>query len=84
MTETTAAVTFPPNDRKLGALGSGGTLMPGCVARVIKQDGSLAAQGERGELMITGPSMATGYLNNTEACVLHVLIQHRVAMSDRP
>ncbi|KAI1786898.1 amp dependent CoA ligase [Ganoderma leucocontextum] len=67
MTETCTAVTFPPNDRRLGSLGSGGVLLPGCIARVVKPDGSLAGIGERGELIITGPSMSLGYLNNKEA-----------------
>ncbi|TBU63558.1 amp dependent CoA ligase [Dichomitus squalens] len=67
MTETCTAVTFPPNDRRLGSPGSGGVLLPGCVARVVKPDGSLAGIGERGELVITGPSITLGYLNNAEA-----------------
>ncbi len=67
MTETCTAVTFPPVDRKYGALGSGGMLLPGCVARVVKPDGELAPLGERGELIITSPSVALGYMNNPEA-----------------
>ena len=67
MTETCTAVTFPPIDRKLGALGSGGVLLPGCTARVVKPDGSLAALGERGELIVTSPSVALGYMNNPQA-----------------
>lgn len=69
MTETCTAVTFPPVDRKIGTLGSGGVLLPGCTARVVKPDGSLAALGERGELIVTSPSVALGYMNNPEACV---------------
>ncbi|KAI0772846.1 amp dependent CoA ligase [Trametes elegans] len=67
MTETCTAVTFPQVDRRLGSLGSGGVLVPGCRARVLRPDGSLAAPGEPGELVITGPSMALGYMNNPEA-----------------
>ena len=67
MTETCTAVTWPPNDRRIGTLGSGGVLLPGCVARVVKPDGSLAGIGERGELVITGPNITLGYLNNKEA-----------------
>ena len=78
MTETCTAVTFPPVDRKLGTLGSGGVLLPGCVARVVKPDGSLAPQGETGELVIKSPSLAIGYLNNEQAYVQHVA---RVALS---
>ncbi|KAL7284581.1 hypothetical protein ACG7TL_001874 [Trametes sanguinea] len=67
MTETCTAVTWPPVDRRLGSLGSGGVLLPGCIARVVKPDGSLAGIGETGELVITGPSMALGYMNNPQA-----------------
>ena len=67
MTETCTAVTFPPQDRQLGPLGSGGVLLPGCIARVVKPDGSLAPVGERGELVITSPSVAIGYMNNPQA-----------------
>ncbi|KAI8989132.1 amp dependent CoA ligase [Trametes punicea] len=67
MTETCTAVTFPQIDRRLGTLGSGGVLLPGCIARVVKPDGSLAAIGEAGELVVTGPSMALGYMNNPQA-----------------
>ncbi|KAI0634243.1 amp dependent CoA ligase [Trametes polyzona] len=67
MTETCTAVTFPQVDRRLATLGSGGILLPGCTARVVKPDGSLAAFGEAGELHITGPSMALGYMDNPQA-----------------
>ncbi|RDX52610.1 amp dependent CoA ligase [Lentinus brumalis] len=67
MTETCTAVTFPPIDRKIGTLGSGGVLLPGCTARVVRPDGSLAAPREPGELVVTGPSMALGYMNNPQA-----------------
>ncbi|KAI0672316.1 amp dependent CoA ligase [Trametes maxima] len=67
MTETCTAVTFPQVDRRLASLGSGGVLLPGCTARVVKPDGSLAKIGEAGGLVITGPSMALGYMNNPEA-----------------
>ena len=67
MTETCTAVTFPPVDRKIGTLGSGGVLLPGCTARVLRPDGALAAHGEPGELVVTGPSVALGYMNNPQA-----------------
>ncbi len=67
MTETCTAVTFPQVDQRTATLGSGGFLLPGCRARVVKPDGSLAAFGEAGELVVTSPSVAIGYMNNPEA-----------------
>ncbi|CDO75537.1 hypothetical protein BN946_scf184776.g3 [Trametes cinnabarina] len=67
MTETCTAVTWPPVDGRLGSLGSGGVLLPGCIARVVKPDGSLAGIGETGELVVSSPSVALGYMNNPEA-----------------
>lgn len=57
-----------PN-RKLGTIGSAGELIPGIVAKVVKADGSLALDGEQGELVVTGPSMALGYYENPTAYV---------------
>ncbi|OSC99662.1 amp dependent CoA ligase [Trametes coccinea BRFM310] len=67
MTETCTVVTFPQTDRRLGSLGSGGVLLPGCTARVVKPDGSLAGLGETGELIVSSPSIALGYFNNPQA-----------------
>ncbi|KAH9903440.1 amp dependent CoA ligase [Cubamyces lactineus] len=67
MTELCTIVTFPQMDRRVGTVGSGGVLLPGCTARVVKPDGSLAKLGEAGELVVTSPSVSLGYLNNSEA-----------------
>ncbi|KAJ3556064.1 hypothetical protein NM688_g2238 [Phlebia brevispora] len=67
MTETCTAVTWPRVDQKIGTLGSGGQLLPGNVARILKQDGTYANFNEPGELIIKGPSMALCYLDNPEA-----------------
>lgn len=66
-TETCTSIAMMPPAQKLATVGSVGHLMPGTVARVLKPDGSLASEGERGELVVTGPSMASGYLNNEAA-----------------
>ncbi|KAF4605021.1 hypothetical protein EYR40_003804 [Pleurotus pulmonarius] len=66
MTETATAVTLMPVPQRLGN-GSVGTLMPGCAAKVIKQDGTLGGVGDLGELVITGPNMALRYHNNEQA-----------------
>lgn len=67
MTETSTTVAFPQSDQKIGTLGSAGRLIPGIVARVVKPDGTLAGYGEPGQLVVRGPAMALGYLNNEEA-----------------
>ncbi|KAF5368454.1 hypothetical protein D9758_002336 [Tetrapyrgos nigripes] len=67
MTETATTISMFPPEQKIGTLGSAGVLIPGIKARVVKADGSLAKEGEQGELVVTGPSMALGYLNNEAA-----------------
>ncbi len=54
---------------KIGTIGSAGRFIPGIVARVVKEDGSLAMEGEQGELVVRGPSMALRYHGNEKACV---------------
>ncbi|TFK36899.1 amp dependent CoA ligase [Crucibulum laeve] len=67
LTETCTTVSSIPPDRRLGVIGAAGQLLPGLIARVVKEDGTLAAEGEQGELIVKGPSMALGYFNNLEA-----------------
>lgn len=67
MTETCTTVSMVPTTQHIGKLGSAGHLMPGCVARVLKSDGSLGGVGEEGELIVKGPQMALRYSNNEEA-----------------
>ncbi|KAI1792259.1 amp dependent CoA ligase, partial [Ganoderma leucocontextum] len=59
--------SFPEADSRIGTLGSVGRLMPGTACRVLKADGSWGMYNETGHLVITGPSMAIGYLDNPEA-----------------
>lgn len=66
MTETVTVVSMMSHKQKIGT-GSVGYLLPGVVARVIKDDGTLARAGEPGELVVSGPSMALGYTNNEQA-----------------
>lgn len=63
-----------PLSRKISN-GSVGNLLPGVVARVLKQDGSWGRAGENGELIVTGPSMALGYVNNEQALVPPLSLQ---------
>ena len=67
LTETCTTVAIVPPSQRLGTVGSAGQLIPGIIARVVKPDGSLAKEGEQGELVVTGPSMAMGYMNNEAA-----------------
>lgn len=67
LTETCASVAMIPPTQRVGTVGSAGQLIPGIVARVVKPDGSLASEGEQGELVVTGPSMSLGYFNNEAA-----------------
>ncbi|KAJ7166412.1 acetyl-CoA synthetase-like protein [Mycena crocata] len=63
MTEVAGILAMPPLDRRVGT-GSGGRLLPGNTARVVKSDGAVAGPGETGELYIKGPSLAIHYVNN--------------------
>ena len=65
-----------PPARKTATVGSAGRLLPGITARVVKPDGSLASEGEKGALIVTGPSMALGYLNNKTA--YDIILSNRV------
>ncbi|KAF8810190.1 acetyl-CoA synthetase-like protein, partial [Phlegmacium glaucopus] len=60
MTETAMVVTMTAitddSPRSVGRL------LPGVVACVVKEDGSLATAGEQGELVVTCPQMALQYM----------------------
>lgn len=66
LTETFTTISTSPNEEKVATPGSAGVLIPGVVARVVKSDGSLAREGEAGELFVTGPSMALRYYKDPE------------------
>ena len=65
MTET--AIAQFPVEQRIGTPGSAGQLIPGCLARVVKADGTLAGYEEEGELQVTGPQLALGYMNDEKA-----------------
>ncbi|EMD36989.1 hypothetical protein CERSUDRAFT_114889 [Gelatoporia subvermispora B] len=67
LTETCTAVAFPEIGPRIATPGCAGILMPGITARIVKADGSLAGFNEPGQLVVTGPSMAVGYLDNEQA-----------------
>jgi len=66
-TETCTSVAMLQPNRKLGTIGSAGELLPGIVAKIVKADLTLAKEGESGELVVTGPSMALEYHGNEAA-----------------
>ncbi len=67
MTEACGVVTLTPLSQKVGTPGSGGRLVSGVRARVVKADGTLAGVGEPGELMVTAPFIALRYMNDKKA-----------------
>lgn len=61
MTETTCIVSCnPPNQSP--RLGSVGLPVPGCEVRIVDADGVTVVPGERGELLVKGPQVVSGYL----------------------
>ena len=68
MTEASPVTHFSPNDPALVRHGSCGLLIPNTECRVVhletRED---VGVGEHGELLIRGPQIMLGYLNNAEA-----------------
>ncbi|KAF8911373.1 amp dependent CoA ligase [Mucidula mucida] len=67
MTETCGAVSMARIPVNIGVLGSGGQLLPGTEAQVLKTDGTLAVAGEEGELLVRGGQIFPGYYRNPAA-----------------
>ncbi|ESK95808.1 phenylacetyl- ligase [Moniliophthora roreri MCA 2997] len=65
-TEATCTIAMLCSTRK-HPVGSVGSLLPGIEAKVCKADGSLAGEGETGELYVKSLSTALGYLNDDGA-----------------
>jgi O-succinylbenzoate-CoA ligase len=66
LSECTCAATSNPaiGLRKPGTVG---IALPGQTVAIMAPDGSLVPAGERGEVVIQGPNVMVGYLNNDEA-----------------
>ncbi len=64
LSEASPVVTINPLSRvKAGSIG---TPLPNIEIKVLKDDGTLAAPGERGELLVKGPNVMKGYINLPE------------------
>lgn len=67
LTELASQVTTqPPRDPSVLLEGSG-TPLAGTIVRVAREDGSPAAPGERGRLLVGGPTRASGYFAGPRA-----------------
>jgi long-chain acyl-CoA synthetase len=67
LTETTSAVISNGGEDYFLRPDSVGRTVPVADARVVKDDGTDAADGEIGEIWIRGPNVVTGYWNKPEA-----------------
>ncbi|KAF7767894.1 hypothetical protein Agabi119p4_7137 [Agaricus bisporus var. burnettii] len=66
-TELTAVAAMLSADQQQGPLGSGGRLLPGTEARVVRPDGTPSDPDELGELLLKSPAAALGYWGNASA-----------------
>jgi len=68
MTETSPVTHFTPEDPAFARHGSCGLLVPSTECRIVHlETGRDVATGEQGELLIRGPQVMKGYLNNPDA-----------------
>ena len=67
LTETAGVATAISNEFYLARPSSVGPLAPCMEARVVDEEGSTQDPGQRGELLLRGPNVMKGYLNQPEA-----------------
>ncbi|KAK7788667.1 hypothetical protein R5R35_014119 [Gryllus longicercus] len=67
MTETAPVTLLVPLAVRREKETSIGRVIPNTRARVLRADGADAAPREHGELLVTGPQLMKGYLNNEKA-----------------
>jgi len=66
MTEASPVVSVNPIDGN-ARLGYAGMPLPSTDVRIMKDDGTIGATGENGELQVKGPQVMKGYYNQPEA-----------------
>jgi len=66
MTEASPVVSVNPIDGN-ARLGYAGMPLPSTDVRIMKDDGTIGAIGENGELQVKGPQVMKGYYNQPEA-----------------
>lgn len=64
---TEAAPVISSNTPKLHKFGSSGMVAPSVTCRILREDGSEAATGEKGEIVIRGENVMKGYYRNEKA-----------------
>ena len=66
MTEASPVVSTNAYDDSV-RIGTIGLPLPSTDMRIVKEDGTMAAYGERGEIEVKGPQVMKGYYNRPEA-----------------
>ncbi|MFP4643174.1 MAG: AMP-dependent synthetase/ligase [Spirochaetales bacterium] len=64
---TEAAPVISSNTPAIHKFGSSGRVAPSVSCRIIRDDGSEAAPGEKGEIVVKGENVMAGYFKNEEA-----------------
>lgn len=64
LTEAASGVTALPAGEATIAAGSAGRPLPGLRVRVLAEDGADAPAGVAGQIVVSGPSLASGYLDD--------------------
>jgi acyl-CoA synthetase (AMP-forming)/AMP-acid ligase II len=73
MTETSLAIALTPPDPAKAKLGAVGVLLPNMEGQVVDPaSGAEVEPHERGELLVRGPNIMLGYLNDPEATRLTI------------
>lgn len=64
---TEASPVISTNIGKRVKLGTSGVALPHVSIRIVRDDGTIAEPGEKGEIQVRGPNVMVGYFKNPEA-----------------